>query len=161
MATERTHDPFHQVVSVHLDLPRRLTPGELNRVMKEAGATLHYDVYSFDRDDTVPMWQSESYVDVVLEADGAEVDAQDAVDHAVLEYPLATIGAEYMSRFADTAFDLASRLGADVRLDAQPVDRAALLAHFESLSSELLSEWGEEPGSKSLRMLIEEALHWA
>lgn len=151
-----TNDPFHQIVSVFVELGKQYSSGEINRIMKEAGATLHYDVYGFERVEKGPVWQSESYIYVALFCDGNEVDAQESVDKIEFQYPMATIGAEYISKFTDIVVNLASEFNANILLNGIVIDKSALIAHCESLVTELMSEWGEEPGSETLRILIEQ-----
>ncbi|MCG7928912.1 MAG: hypothetical protein N0E44_02535 [Candidatus Thiodiazotropha lotti] len=151
-----TNDPFHQIVSVFVVLGKQYSSGEINRIMKESGATLHYDVYGFERAEKGPVWQSESYIYVALFCDGNEVDAQESVDKIELQYPMATIGSEYISKFADTVVNLSSQFDVDLILDGKPIDKSELIAHCENLATELMREWGEEPGSETLRILIEQ-----
>ena len=61
-----------------------------------------------------------------------------------------------MSKFADAAVSLASKFDASLLFDGKAIDRNALLAHCEGLATELMNEWGEEPGSENLRVLIEQ-----
>lgn len=151
-----TNDPFHQIISIFLELEEKYPSGHINRVMKETGATLHYDVYGYDRTDKGPVWQSESYIYVALFCNGHGVDAQSSVDKIELQYPLATIGSEYISKFADTAIELASELNCRLLLNGEEIDRNALITYCENMATELMSEWGEEPGSETLRILIEQ-----
>ncbi|WP_323774420.1 hypothetical protein [Alcanivorax sp.] len=150
------NDPFNQIVSVVIELGRLYSPGEINRIMKESGAVLHYDVYGFDRTEKGPIWQSETYIYVALFCEGEEVDAQESVDKIELQYPMATIGAEYISKFSDTTLNIASKFDSEVLLDGKAIDKEALVSHCESLITELMNEWGEEPGSQTLRILIEQ-----
>ena len=148
-------DPFHQMVSVLFPLDRALSPGAVNRVMKSLGATLHYDVYGFDRDDEHPIWQSGSYVYVSLLREGKEVNAQDDCDAIELRYPLATVSSEYVSRFVDVVNKLESQLAVKPRIGGHVVNGDLVASHCEALVTELMQEWGEEPGSKQMRVLIE------
>lgn len=150
------NDPFHQIVSVFLELGERYSSGAINRIMKETGATLHYDVYSFERAEKGPVWQSESYVYIALFCDENEVDAQDSADKIELQYPMATISSEFILKFVDVAVDLSSQFNASLTFDGKPIGRSELVSYCEGLATSLMSEWGEEPGSKSIRVLIEQ-----
>jgi hypothetical protein len=151
-----TNDPFHQIVTVELELDKQYSAGEINRILKESGATLHYDVYGFERADKGPIWQSESYIYVALFCDGNEVDAHATVDKIEFQYPMATIGSEYISRFVDTVTTLASIFNVRIQVGGSHIDKKHLISHCEDIVTELMSEWGEEPGSETLRMLIEQ-----
>jgi len=150
------NDPFYQIVSIDIGLDRQYSAGEINRILKELGATLHYDVYGFERLKKGPIWQSESYVYVVLFCNNEEVDAQNAIDKIELQYPLATIGTEYISKFVDVAIKLGERFNSRTLLNGTPVDKNKLTSYCDGLVSDLMKEWGEEPGSETLRMLIEQ-----
>lgn len=149
-------DPFYQMVHVELELGKNFSAGRVNRIIKEAGGTLSYDVYGFKRTDKAPVWQSGSYLYLSLYSDGERVDAQEAADKIVLEYPMATIGSEFISKFADVAEKLASAFEVKALLNGKVCDRDGLIAHCEDIVSRLMSEWGEEPGSESLRIMIEQ-----
>ena len=151
-------DPFHQMVSVRFNLARLISAGALNRIMKELGATLHYDVYGFDRVDEHPIWQSESFAYVTLYRGGEIVDAQEEVDSIALEFPLATIGSEYIPRFVELVEKLSSACDASPEIAGEICSARQILEHLDSLTTSLLEDWGEEPGSKSLRVLIETSL---
>ncbi len=148
-------DQFHQIVSVVIPFGRVHSSGEVNRIFKTLGATLHYDVYGFDRLEKGPVWQSESYAYTVLFCQGNEVDAQEQSDSVELQYPLATIGSEYIENFAELTERVAAAFNTKAILDGKPVDKQSIISWCESLTSNLMSEWGEEPGSQTLRILIE------
>ncbi|UWQ03520.1 hypothetical protein K3X44_15485 (plasmid) [Aliiroseovarius crassostreae] len=149
-------DPFHQEIEVSIRLSARQEPGTLNRILKSLGAILHYDVYSFPRSSPGPNWQSENLASVYLFCDGKEVDAQEKVDQIQLRYPLATIGAEHVNSFASLVAKLSNAPQAEATLDGRVVDADGIVQHCDGLASDLMEQWGEEPGSKSLRVLIEE-----
>lgn len=142
-------------IPVELVLNEQIPPGRLNRILKELGATLHYDVYGFARSGKHPIWQSEDFASVDLFIAGERADAQDGADKIVLSYPMATIPSSYINQFLDLAFALAERLETPVLLSGKPIDRDALLAEFDEAVGRLMSEWGEEPGSESLAIMIE------
>jgi len=150
-----TNDPFHQMISVELKLEKQYSSGEVNRIMKEAGATLYYDVYGFERPEKGPVWQSESYIYVTLFFNSKEVDAQECANKIKLQYPMATIGSEYISKFANTVALLSSHFDVPITLDGKHTDKNGLIYYCENVVTELMNEWGEEPGSEALRMLIE------
>ena len=148
-------DEFHQMVDVELVLLDIVSAGKLNRIFKENGATLSYDVYSFEKQDQSFDWQSDSYIYCRLFLNNDEVDAQDSVDKLILSYPLATIGSEYIPIFVDKVRKLADALGGSLYLDSKPISDTNLTEYFDSCVTSLMENFGEEPGSKSLAILIE------
>lgn len=148
-------DEFYQMIDVELKIPEVLSSGKLNRILKEHGAKLSYDVYSFDRNEEGFDWQSESYLHCRLYMDEREVDAQESVNKLVLSYPLATIGSEYISLFAKKIEALSNEFGATVYLDSRAVSTSDLISYCEDCVTSLMENFGEEPGSKTLAILIE------
>ena len=142
-------------VFIVLRLASPRSAGVLNRILRDAGATLSYDVYNFDRVDKHPVWQSESFAHVELLADGKGVDPQDAADEVRLVYPMATIPSSFILTFVDLVFLLADRLAAAVLADGQVVAHDDLLAELDQITTSLMEAWGEEPGSESLAIMIE------
>ena len=151
-------DPFFQEVTVQIGLNNSISAGHLNREMKSACATLFYDVYGFQRTDTVPEWQSECFADVYLYLNGKSVDALGAVDRIDLAYPMATIGTEHINSFCTLVNQVAKRFGASVEVNGEVVTEPELLAHLDAIATQILMDWGEEPGSRSLAILIEASL---
>lgn len=150
-----SNDQFYQLVSVMIPFGVRHSPGKINRIFKSLGATLHYDVYGFNRLEKGPIWQSESYVYTTLFLEGIEVDAQEESDSVELQYPLATIGSEYIEKFAELVERVAAAFDSEALLDGKPTNKKSIISWCENLTSNLMDEWGEEPGSQTLRMLIE------
>lgn len=148
-------DPFHQTVSVFINFDKTYTSGQLNRKLKELGAKLHYDVYSFEREDKGPIWQSESLIYIVTYMDANEVDAQESSNKLELQFPLATLGAEYISKFARTVETVSEAFGVQAILDGSATTAEKIIEHCDNLVSDLMETWGEEPGSETLRMIIE------
>ena len=148
---------FHEQVVVTLDFERALTPGETNRQLRTLGFTLHYDVYSMGRPDPPPHpnWQSEILVNIDMVRDGDEVDAQDAADAIRLRYPLARLDSPMMDRFVEVVEAVQARFGGKLYIDGKVVNCAAISAMLTACASELMQEWGEEPGSEILAMMIE------
>ncbi|MBY6111824.1 hypothetical protein KUV74_15630 [Halomonas sp. DP1Y21-3] len=149
------NDEFHQTVSVIIDLPRVYSPGESNRILKTAGANLNYDTYSFYRKEKAPAWQSETIIQLKLFLSGKLVDAQDPIDKIELEYPLATLDSKYIGQFGALVDEISNIFGDASTLCGNKVSGKDVIAHCDKLSSELMESWGEEPGSKHLRIMIE------
>lgn len=149
------NDEFHQCVSVVVELPRVYSSGEANRVLKSIGATLNYDVYSFYRKENGPAWQSEIIVQLKLFCSGKPVGAQEPIDRIELEYPLATLDSCYINEFANLVDKISSEFEGDAALYGKKVTGNEVIVHCDKLSSDLMESWGEEPGSKNLRIIIE------
>lgn len=148
-------ESFYPELAVELDLISKISPGYINRILREMGAILDYDVYSFPRKDNHPIWQSESYAYVDLYINGNRVDAQDEVDRLKLIYPMATIPTQFITRFVEVTIELSDRLNVTPKFEDQKVDMSGLTKIFDKIVSELMTTWGEEPGSESLAILIE------
>lgn len=148
-------DPFHQTVSVFINLDKSYTSGQLNRKLKELGAKLHYDVYSFEREDKGPIWQSESLIYMVTYSDDNEVDSQESSNRLELQYPLATLGTEHISKFAKIVGKISDAFGVRPTLNGTKTTEVEIVEHCDSLVTDLMETWGEEPGSETLRMIIE------
>jgi hypothetical protein len=80
---------LHESKQIEITLPETISAGKANRLFRELGATLHYDVYSFDAEKS-ELWQSCDVVSIHLLKDGAEVDAQDDFNQINAVYLLAT-----------------------------------------------------------------------
>lgn len=149
-------DKYFQQVSITLKLNKEISGGTLNRVIKSYGAKLSYNVYAFERLDSFPNWQSECFAYVKLEKSGNEVDAQEGCDSIILNYPMATIDSSNISVFSNLVIDLSKALDAEVFSDLGLIEsKISLVDYLDSVSSKLMSETGEEPGSEILRMMIE------
>lgn len=150
------NDDFCEEIAVELRLGRLVPPGELNRQFKTAGFKLYYDVYAMPRPDPSPhpKWQSEHSVDVELSVGTEEVDAQEFCDTIRLAYPLATIDSSLIDHFLETVAEVRSRLGGELWRDGEKITLSELSECLTDAVSKLLTEWGEEPGSKDLRVMI-------
>lgn len=148
-------DPFYQEVEVQFPLNRVVSAGKVNRLLKSAGATLFYDVYGFKRETEVPDWQSECFADVYLYFQGQSADAQESIDHVVLRYPMASIGTEYIEKFCSLAQEISVAFDVTAELDGEVIDSDLLRAYLESIAARIMEDWGEEPGSMGLAILIE------
>ena len=148
-------DIYHQIVSIILKFDTPYSSGHLNRQLKELGATLHYDVYSIERKKPCPIWQSESLVFIQTYLNNKQTDAQESCDTLVLEYPLATLGSENISEFANTAENFSRKFNTNLLLNNIIVTKLDIIKHCEELATDLLENFGEEPGSESLAIMIE------
>lgn len=142
-----------EVFSIRLN--SEISPGEGNRLLRELGAVLHCDVYDFPAEST-ESWQSESLLAVTLLRSDGEVDAQEAFDAIELTYFFATRPSSDQQSALDLMENIAARFGGRIINQNRNYDRQAVLERWDQQSSELLREWGEEPGSFELRRMIEE-----
>ena len=141
-------------VQVALRLGRLVPPGELNKALRSLGFRLYYDVYGLPRASGEP-WQSEVVIDVQLYRDGARVDAQDACDQVVLIYPFATVPTPCIDVFTAKAEAASNELGGELLLDGKRTSPSELNEFLVGLASDLMREWGEEPGSEEVTRIIE------
>jgi len=145
-----------EVFLIHLD--GEVSSGKGNRVFRELGATLHYDVYEFPAN-AAEQWQSGSLLAIKLFRSNGEVDAQETFDMIELTYFFATRPSSDQQLTLDKVEHVASRFGGRVTNRDTNYDRQIILDRWDGQSSELLREWGEEPGSFELRRMIEENSH--
>lgn len=155
MAYDPKVDPFHQEVSFQVIPSKRLNAGELNAAMKSVGMDLYYDVYAMPRDGEVAEWQSETYANVDLYLGGKSADAQEGCDLIVVSYPLATIDSSYISRFGELIVAVSGAVCGRIEYDGKPMGRDAVIDVLTQCATDVMENWGEEPGSKELRVLIE------
>jgi len=150
-------DSFHEEVAVELRLDTTLSAGALNRALRGLGFKLDYDVYSMSRPDegAHPVWQSECLVEVELLRGGEPVDAQDGCDTLRLVYPLATIDSSMTDPFLGAVDAVKAAFGGSLLLAGELVTTSDVSAYMTACITKLMEEWGEEPGSESLRLMIE------
>ncbi|MBK8287034.1 MAG: hypothetical protein IPK97_20410 [Ahniella sp.] len=158
MASEQKADKFFQEVPFQIALPKPIGSGELNMIMKSAGIELFYDVYAKRRGDKGASWQSETFANVDTLLYGERSDAQEGCDALLLSYPLATIDASYIPKFARLAAELSSSFGVPISYEGKAVDESGIVEILCQKATKLMQEWGEEPGSKTLRILIESSI---
>ena len=148
-------DCFRQEVPFQILLRQPLAAGSLNVVMKTVGMQLFYDTYAMPREgDGIP-WQSDTYANVDTFLGGQRSDAQDGCDRLVVSYPLATIDARYIPKFAELLEKLSAATQGELEYEGQTVTGSQVEQVLRRQATLLMEEWGEEPGSKELRVLIE------
>ncbi len=138
-----------------IKLRGEVEPGKGNRVFRELGATLYYDVYGFPAK-SAENWQSDSLLAVRLLRSNVEVSAHEAFDTVELTYFFATSPSSVQQSALDLVENTAAQFGGRITYRDTDYDREGVLDHWDQQSSELLREWGEEPGSFELRRMIEE-----
>lgn len=148
-------DDFYEEVVVNLVLGRVVSSGELNRVLRSVGFDLFYDVYAFARPTAGPSWQSEVLTQLRFFLDGKPNYAQDGCDCISFVYPLATIDSSMIEPFVDILERVQVGLGGYLYMANRTVDRQAIVDSLANTVSALLRDWSEEPGSKTLRIMIE------
>lgn len=150
------HPNFHESVEPRLKLNRVLSPGEANRVLKSLGFKLHYDCYDFPRPDPKPHpnWQSDALVSLAMYRNGEEVDAQEECDELGFQYLLASLDAALVDPFLELVVTTQSAFGGVVEFSGKESSIDDIRRYIDSCITELMTEWGEEPGSKTLDILI-------
>ncbi len=148
-------DPFHQEVNFLVRMAAPITAGQLNSTVRALGMRLYYDVYAMPRADRPESWQSETYLNLDTYLEGERSDAQDGADSLVASYPLATLEASYIPKFATLLARLASAVNGRIEHHGDIVDEPGVIEILHRHTSQLMESWGEEPGSKAIRILIE------
>jgi hypothetical protein len=146
---------LHEEKTVELELGETISSGRANRLFKELGATLYYDVYSFEATENED-WQSESLLDVALYKNANEVDAQDDFNRIVLSYPFAVRPSSDQSKVIELIERVIAAFEAKAFYQNSLFDPEKLQEDWDSCNTFLLKEWGEEPGSMGLARMIHE-----
>ena len=153
------NDLFHQEKDIKLTLGRTVEAGEINRIFKELGLRLYYDVYAMDRENKGDNWQSTSYLMVSMYKEGVSVNVQDSCDELILSYPLATIDSCYINKFANLVENIKNKLKGNLFFEDSEINsKQDIINCFTKFVTDLLDNWGEEPGSKDLTIMIENNL---
>ena len=146
---------LHESKIITIILPEIISSGKANRLLRELGATLHYDVYSFEAK-KYENWQSESILHLGLKAGGIEVDAQNDFDEIEVTYLLATRPSSDQSLALVKIQKLIDVFSGKGIYQKEQFDISKVQDDWDSCNRYLLQEWGEEPGNKELRRMIEE-----
>ncbi|WP_295890640.1 hypothetical protein [uncultured Vibrio sp.] len=146
---------LHEEKSIVIKLEMEISAGKANRLFKELGATLHYDVYSFDIDE-FEIWQSESLLNITLKNNGVEVDGQENFNEIIASYPFASRPSSDQSKALDLVSKLTEVFEATAFYNCIQFSMEVVQSDWDNCNDFLLKEWGEEPGSESLRIMIEE-----
>ncbi|WP_444903078.1 hypothetical protein ACJJIU_15140 [Microbulbifer sp. CnH-101-E] len=146
---------LHEQKEIAISLPAITEAGKGNRLFRELGATLHYDVYSFEAT-AHELWQSESILYVWLFRDGVEVDAQEDFDEIRIKFPFATRPSSDQSVALALLDKIISKFSGVATYQGNSFSSTSVQSDWDSCNNYLLKEWGEEPGSESLRRMIEE-----
>ncbi|MGY0219497.1 hypothetical protein ACWJJH_19265 [Endozoicomonadaceae bacterium StTr2] len=146
---------LHESKEIVIKLPQEIPAGLGNRLLRELGATLYYDVYSFDSP-TNKIWQSDSILDVELFSKEKEVDAQDNFDEIRLTYLFASRPSSDQKKALGIAQDVITTFKGIATYNGQSFSKESVQTDWDSCTDYLLKEWGEEPGSESLAVMIHE-----
>lgn len=148
---------LHEQKEIKIELRESLSAGKVNRLFRELGATLHYDVYSFDTPKSeAQIWQSESYLYIRLLKNNHEVDAQEDIDKIIVLYPFATRPSSDQALVLEIVQKVALAFDGKASYKNESFDPIKVQTDWDYCNDFLLKEWGEEPGSESLRIMIEE-----
>ena len=146
---------LHEEKTIDLVLKETIPPGKANRLFKELGATLHYDVYSFEASENED-WQSESLLDVTLCNNENEVDAQEDFNKIRLSYPFAVRPSSDQGKAIVLIQKVMEVFEANAFYQNRQFDPQKIQDDWDECNSFLLKEWGEEPGSFGLARMISE-----
>ncbi|MGI1678239.1 MAG: hypothetical protein K6L75_05885 [Cellvibrionaceae bacterium] len=146
---------LHEEKTVDLVLEETIPSGKANRLFKELGATLHYNVYSFEASES-ENWQSESILDVTLYRNDTEVDAQDDFNEIILSYPFAVRPSSDQGKAIVLVQKIISAFNAKAFYQNSQFNSNKVQEDWDGCNTFLLKEWGEEPGSMGLARMIYE-----
>ena len=146
---------LHESKEIHLKLPALMNAGVANRVFRELGATLHYDVYSFEAAQHEE-WQSETLLGIDLLHDGNSVAAQEDFNEIRAHYLFASRPSSDQSKVLQLVSDIGNSFNASVFYMSEPFTIESVQKDWDKCNDYLLKEWGEEPGSESLARMIHE-----
>ncbi len=146
---------LHEQKEIVISLPEPVSAGKGNRLLRELGASLHYDVYGFNAS-LHELWQSESILYLELLSAENKVDAQEGFDAISIKYPLATRPSSDQAPALALIQKIIDKFGGVATYESRAFSVGLVQADWDECNSELLSEWGEEPGSATLRRMIEE-----
>lgn len=146
---------LHEEKEIAIRLPDLIEAGKGNRLFRELGASLHYDIYDFPVGD-YDSWQSKSLLHIRLFNRGKEVDAQEDFDEIRAVYPFADRPSSNQHLALDLIQRLISAFAGEATYQGEAFEKQKVLKDWDACNDFLLKEWGEEPGSKSLRVMIEE-----
>lgn len=147
---------LHESKVINISLPEAVEAGKGNRLFRELGAILHYDVYSFETSEN-ELWQVESILYIELRQDEVKVDAQENFNWISIIYLLATSPSSDQSKALSLIEQIVSAFNGSASYFGQPFTIDSVQTDWDKSNDFLLKEWGEEPGSESLRRMIEEA----
>jgi len=151
------YDYLHEaeVVELQSETPRPLS--ELLQLFTSLGFTIHDDVVSQDRKDTVLPWQHSSVVEVETQLRGEEVFGFDngEWDVILLRYLFASLPFENVDKFIENAVKIRNRLGLQLIFRGKPIESESLRCEFGKIRDGLLAETGSVAGSEELAILID------
>jgi hypothetical protein len=128
---------------------------EVWAALSELGFEMDEDVFTMDRPEKVPVWQSRSIVAVhVLRGDREVYDEHSQWDRVRLRYLLATLPGEALEVFVEKAVSAADRLRLPMQYRGRLVTKEQLRADLSVCQQELRETVGE-PGSKEVAAAIE------
>jgi hypothetical protein len=146
---------LHESKTVQIMLDKIMNAGKANRIFRELGAKLFYDVYDFEANEH-ENWQSESLLGITLKLNGIEVDAQDDFDEIEASYLFASRPSSDQNKALDLIQILIKKFNGKGIYQGADFNMAEVQMDWDKCTDFLLKEWGEEPGSKSLSIMIEE-----
>ncbi len=146
---------LHEEKEIIISLCKTIEAGKANRLFRELGAELHYDVYDFPAA-SYEGWQSESLLHVSLFCNGKEVDAQDNFNGISLAFPFAVRPSSDQKKALNLISQVIAKFNGVATYQEQEYSVSLVQTDWDLCNDFLLKEWGEEPGSQSLAIMIAE-----
>jgi len=147
---------LHEEKIVEIILDCTINAGKANRIFRELGAELFYDVYAFKAQEN-ESWQSETLLGITLKLDGVEVDAQDDFNKIEASFLFASRPSSDQSKALALIEKLLMMFNGKGIYEGCAFTASDVQKDWDCCSDFLLKEWGEEPGSKSLAIMIHES----
>ncbi len=153
-------EKLHESESFEIRLEKPVTGKAVIDHFKGFGASLVDDYLSEDRKDTVPPWQTSSIYTVECSLSGVAVYPDESqVDRLTFDYLFSSLPAQFYPRFAEVLQRSAERFHGVIHYRGRVIGPKDMDPLFESWVSDLREELSEEPGTKSLAILIEELFY--
>lgn len=147
---------LHEVETVRLVSAVARPISEAAAALRNAGFTLHDDVYCLDRPDKILPWQHDVVADVEVRSVGVDVIDSDAVewDEIKFDYLFPHLPFNLTERFIESVFSVGQQLKLTPVYDGLPITTESLRLRFAQFRSELLANLGDEPGSEPVAIFV-------
>ena len=153
-------EKLHESESFEIRLEKPVSGKAVIAHFKGFGAGLEDDFFSEDRKDTVPPWQTSSIYTVECSLSGVAVYPDESkVDCLTFDYLFSSLPAGFYPRFAEVLQRSAEQFHGSIHYRGQVIGPRDMDPLFDSWVSDLREEISEEPGTKSLAILIEELFY--
>ena len=151
-------------IVVNLSNKKFLSRRDLHSFLMSRGYSTEDDFYYLLRTDESEIWQSDSImtIDVALagnaiyETEEDVIERESAWDELKIEYLLATLPVVFIPELVRECAAIATRFNLKMTYCGDELDASQLQAKLEAIADELKEQW-DEPGSETLRILIEQS----